>query len=136
MSVSPAPRSSHCFKVGPASHFLVPFYLNFTDTYQNPCKGPFSPPTGRKKGGVGLNLFYLSVPVFLRGTIGLFKFFQCLSPDHFRFPKIKARIPNPTPSLLSCLALSHMPGLVRVMSLDSSAFYFFLLQLSLICFTD
>lgn len=125
MSLSTAPKSSHCFKVAPTSHSLVPFSLTVTDAYQNPCKGPFFPSTGRKKGCVWLNLFYLSVPVFSRwNNWDFLKFFRCLSHDHFRFPKIKVRIPNPTPSLLSCLALTHMLGLVRVMCLDSSAFSF------------
>lgn len=130
MSLSTAAKSSQGFKVRPTPNFLVPFYLNFTDTYQNPCKGPFFPSTERKKGGVGLNLFYSGVPVFLSGTIGLFKFCQCLSLNHFRFPKIKVRIPNPTPSRLSCLTLTHMLGLIRVMCLDSSALSFFSSSLS------
>lgn len=34
-----------------------------------------------------------------------FKFFRCLSPDSFRFPKIKVKIPNPVP-LSSSVSLS------------------------------
>lgn len=56
---------------------------------------------------------------FSAEQLDFFLFFQCLSPDHFRFPKIKVRIPSPTP-LLSC---SHS-RIVRVLCLDSSALSF------------
>ena len=111
ISLHTAPKTSHCVNIVAFSHFLILFF--FFLIVQTPsrihvnalsaCNLSFS--KERKKWGMGVNLFYANVPVFLGGTTGLFKFFRCLSADHFRFPKIKVRIPNPAP-LSSSVSLS------------------------------
>lgn len=101
--------------------FLSSFSLNFTHAHRNGCCGPTAfflsqrVICGEEWGG-----WLCSTCVFLFFSREKLDFFfpWCLSPDHFRFLKIKVRILNPT---ALCLLLTRLPGLLRALCLDSSA---------------
>ena len=64
-----------------------------------------------KEVGHRVNLFYLSVSAFHRGTIVLKIIFSCLSLHTFRFPKIKVWILNPI-SVSSSILPSLTPQII------------------------